>query len=291
MKAAALRRLAMPLRGHMGRFAFGFLVGTAILFMVLDHMGNPLIGSLRVRVVDGARPVLEGIARPVAAVRGASDAVDRFVGVWQENVRLREENARLLQWQDTARRLAAENETLRAVAHVVPEPRASFVTARVVATSGGAFVRTLLIAAGGQDGVVKGQAVVAPEGLVGRVVEVGERTARVLLLTDLNSRVPVRLEASRDAAILAGDNSDRLRLQFLPEEAAVRVADRVVTSGEGGLIPPGVPAGVVESWADGVAIVTPLVDAQRLEFVTVLDYAVPGVLPTTREAGALAPPW
>ena len=291
MKAAALRRLALPLRGHLGRFALGFLVGLAILLMVLDHIGNPMVEALRVRVVDGTRPVLETLARPVVAVRGASDAIDRFFGVWQDNERLREENARLLQWQDTARRLAAENETLRAVAHVVPEPRASFVTARVIATSGGAFVRTLLIAAGARDGLVKGQAVVAPEGLVGRVVEVGERTARVLLLTDLNSRVPVRLESTREAAILAGDNSDHLRLQFLGEEAVVKVDDRVVTSGEGGLIPPGIAAGVVASWSDGVASVVPLVDPQRLEFVIVLDYAVPGVLPTTREAGALAPPW
>jgi rod shape-determining protein MreC len=291
MKAAELRRLALPLRGHVGRFAFGLLVGASILLMVLDHLGNPMVEALRVRVVDGVLPLLDAIARPVAAVRDASQGVDRFVAVWQENSRLHEENARLLQWQDTARRLAEENEALRAVAHVVPEPRSRFVTARVVATSGGAFVRTLLIAAGGEDGVVKGQAVIAPEGLVGRIVEVGKRTARVLLLTDLNSRVPVRLEASRDSAILAGDNSDLLRLQFLPEEAEIEVDDRVVTSGEGGLIPPGVPAGVVASWADGVATVSPLVDPQRLEFVTVLDYAVPGVLPTTREAGALAPPW
>lgn len=291
MKTAALRRLALPLRGNMGRFAFGFLAGIAVLLMVLDHLGNPLVEAVRVRVVDGTAPLLDGLTRPVTLVRGASDAVDRFVGVWQDNARLREENARLLHWQDTARRLAAENETLRAIAHVVPEPRASFVTARVVATSGGAFVRTLLIAAGGQDGVAKGQAVVAPEGLVGRIIEVGEHTARVLLLTDLNSRIPIRLESSRAAAILAGDNSDRLRLQFLAEGAEIRPNDRVITSGEGGLIPPGVPAGVVKSWADGVAVVVPLVDAQRLELVTVLDYAVPGVLPTTREAGPLAPPW
>lgn len=291
MKAAALRRLALPLRGHLGRFAFGFLVGASILLMVLDHLGNPMVEAVRVRVADGMVPVLAALARPVTAARSVVLETDRFVSVLQENARLREDNARLLRWQDTARRLATENEALRAIARVVPDPRASFITARVVATSGGAFVRTLLIGAGADEGIVKGQAVIAPEGLVGRITEVGGRTARVLLLTDLNSRIPVRLEASRDPAILAGDNSERLRLQFLPEDATVRVDDRVVTSGEGGLIPPGVPAGIVAAWSDGIAIVRPLVDAQRLEFVTVLDYAVPGTLPTTREAGPLPPPW
>ncbi|MGH6719050.1 MAG: rod shape-determining protein MreC, partial [Alphaproteobacteria bacterium] len=213
------------------------------------------------------------------------------VDVWHDNARLRDENASLLQWRDTARRLAGENEDLRAFARVVPDARSSFVTARVVATSGGTFVHTLLIGAGAEQGVETGQAVIAPEGLVGRIVEVGNHTARVLLLTDLNSRVPVRLESSRDRAILAGDNSRRLRLQFLPEQAVVAVDDRVVTSGEGGLIPPGLPAGVVTDWTGGVALVRPLVDAQRLEFVTVLDYTVPGALPETREAGPLVPPW
>ncbi len=291
MRAAAWRRLALPLRIQVVRFAAGLLIGASILLMALDQIGNPVIEAVRVRVADTLAPLLDALGRPVVAARGAIEEAESFIGVWHENARLRDENASLVQWREAARRLAAENEALRALARVVPDARASFVTARVVATSGGSFVHTLLIGAGAEQGVDIGQGVIAPAGLVGRIVEIGTDTSRVLLLTDLNSRVPVRLESSRDRAILAGDNSRRLRLQFLPEQAVVMVGDRVVTSGEGGLIPPGVPAGVVTEWTDGVALVRPLVDAQRLEFVTVLDYTVPGALPETREAGPLAPPW
>lgn len=291
MRAAAWRRLALPLRAQVVRFAAGLLIGASILLMALDQVGNPVIEVVRVRVADTLAPLLDALGRPVVAARGAIEQAESFIGVWHENALLRDENASLVQWREAARRLAAENEALRALARVVPDARASFVTARVVATSGGSFVHTLLIGAGAEQGVDIGQGVIAPAGLVGRIVEIGTDTSRVLLLTDLNSRVPVRLESSRDRAILAGDNSRRLRLQFLPEQAVVMVGDRVVTSGEGGLIPPGVPAGVVTEWTDGVALVRPLVDAQRLEFVTVLDYAVPGALPETREAGPLAPPW
>ncbi|MEX2650274.1 MAG: rod shape-determining protein MreC [Alphaproteobacteria bacterium] len=291
MKAVSIRRFAVPLGAILGRFTFGLLVGAAVLLMVLDHLGNPVVDAIRVRVVDTVVPALAMLGRPVAAARGVADEAGRVLDIWHDNARLREENARLLQWQDVARRLAVENETLRALARVVPEPHASFVTARVVATSGGAFVRTLLIGAGEREGIVDGQAVIAPEGLVGRIVEVGRRTARVLLLTDLNSRVPIRVETTRAPAILAGDNSERMRLQFLPEDATVRVGDRVVTSGEGGLIPPGLAGGIVTEVIDDMVILRPLVDANRLEFVTVLDYAVPGILPETREAGPLEPPW
>jgi rod shape-determining protein MreC len=282
MKGAQIRRFALPLRGVLQRSAVGLLVLAAVSFMVLDRVGSPAVDAIRTRTVDALAPVVEALAHPAAFARHGADEVRRFARVFAENERLREENARLLAWQDVARRLERENEALKALVTVAPEARATFITARIVAMAGGAFVRTVLVNAGHRGGVVKGQAVVAAEGLVGRVVEVGEHTARVLLLTDLNSRVPVRIESTRDSAILSGDNSDRLRLNFLPAGAAVAVGDRVVTSGEGGQIPPGLPAGMVAGIEDNAVIVRPLVDWQRLEYVNILDYAVPGVLPETR---------
>ncbi|MSP82015.1 MAG: rod shape-determining protein MreC [Alphaproteobacteria bacterium] len=285
MKDAQFRRFALPFRGVVQRSAIGLLVLVAVTFMALDQAGSPAVESLRTRTVDTLQPLLEVLSHPATFARRGADDISRFFHVYADNRRLREENTRLLAWQDVARRLEKENLNLRNLATIAPEARAAFTTARIVATSGGAFVRTVLVNAGRQDGVTKGQAVVAAEGLVGRVVEVGDRTARVLLLTDLNSRIPVRLESTRDSAILAGDNSDRLRLNFLPADAVPTQGDRVITSGEGGQIPPGLPAGLVVGVEDGSVIVRPLVDWQRLEFVNVLDYAVPGVLPQTREAG------
>ncbi len=97
----------------------------------------------------------------------------------------------------------------------MPENSVSYVTARVIANSGGAYVRTLLINAGIEDHVARGQAAITGEGLVGRLTEVGNRAARVLLITDLNSRIPVMIESSHVNAVLAGDNSERPRLMYL----------------------------------------------------------------------------
>jgi rod shape-determining protein MreC len=193
--------------------------------------------------------------------------------------------------QAAARELDAENRELRALLSSVAEPRSAFITARIIGMAGGAFVNTALVNAGRLDGVEAGQAVVTTQGMVGRIVEVGSRSARILLVTDLNSRIPVFVESTRAPAVVAGDNSDSLSLAFIADGASVSAGDRLVTSGEGGLLPPGLPVGIVTGRKGGVWRVQPFVDAARVEYVRVLDYALPGLLPTTREAGAAGQLW
>ncbi len=159
----------------------------------------------------------------------------------------------------------------------MPDARARFVSARVVADPGGAFVRSKIVNSGRREGVTKGQAVITGAGLAGRIFEAGLHSARVLLITDINSRIPVVVESSRDRAILTGDNGPQPRLAFLASSAQVAKGDRIVTSGQGGLFPEGLPIGTVASVKDGVARVVPLVDFDRMEFVRVVDY--PGVAP------------
>jgi rod shape-determining protein MreC len=227
----------------------------------------------------------------VVAVQSGVDYVDHFFSVFEDNARLREENDRLLHWQSVARRLGSENEEFRTLLSTVAEPRNAFVTTRVIGMSSGTFVRTALVSAGANDGVAVGQAVVTAQGMIGRVVEVGSRSARVLLLTDLNSRIPVVFERSREAAVLSGDNTDRLRLTYVTDEVAIEPGDRLVTSGEGGMLPPGLPVGQVIGLEDGVWHVQPMVDPSRVEYIRILNYALPGLLPTTHEAGAVDQLW
>ena len=116
-------------------------------------------------------------------------------------------------------------------------------------------------------------AAVNERGLAGRVIDVGRRSARILLLTDFNSRIPVMVEPSRDQAILAGDNGREPGLVFLPLNPRLSVGDRVVTSGRGGVLPPGLEIGVVSAIGDQKVTVTPLVDWDRLAYVRLLNYA------------------
>ena len=108
---------------------------------------------------------------------------------------------------------------------------------------------------------------------VRRVTVVGALSARVLILTDLNSRIPVIVEESRTRAILVGDNSPRPALRYLRETAVVKPGQRVVTSGHGGILPPGLPVGRVLATKDGVLRVQPFVNLDRLEYLQIVEFA------------------
>jgi len=278
-RSGSVDRLTAPVRAVAQRIAVPFLVVLSMMFILLGKADVLLFDRLRVIVVDATAPMLQAVSQPVATVgSGARYFQDLFV-VYHDNQRLREENGRLLQWQNVARRLQAENAELRKLTKFQPPADARYVSAQVIANSGGAFARNVLINVGSHDEVVRGQAAVTGEGLVGRIAEVGNRASRILLLTDLNSHIPVVLDGSRERAVMAGDNSDQPRLLYLPANVAVKVGDRVVTAGSGGVFPPGLPVGVVAAVDGGIVRIEPFAELARLEVVEVVDFGLGGVLP------------
>lgn len=269
-------RLAAPLRALAHRFSFLLLVLASIALMMVGKVESVSIDGARARVTDAFAPILDAISRPAATAARVIESAVEVENAFDENQRLKAENARLLQWKQAALRLETENASLRTLLRVTPEPSVNYIAARVIAAPGSSFVRTLVVTAGRRDGVRKGQAALAGAGLVGRVIEVGEWSSRVLLLTDINARVPVVLESSRQRAVLAGDNSDQARLLYLPPESPVQVGERVVTSGHGGLFPPGLPVGVVTSASERGVRVLPNADLSRVEHLRLVDFGLPG---------------
>lgn len=270
--------VAQPVRSLWSRFAFGLLVAGSFGLMLLGKADVVLVEKFRTTVADTLRPVIDVASRPAASVSDAVESLRELRDIRAENARLRIENTRLERWQHVARRLEAENRALRALTNYVAPPAANYITARVIADAGGAFVRSAMINAGRGDGVRPGLAAVSGDGLVGGVVEVGERHARVLLITDLNSQIPVLVERTRDPAVLVGDNSRSPDLQYLPQNARVLPGDRIVTSGHGGVFPAGLPVGMVTTVDDRKIEVQPFVDWNRLEYLQLLDYGLDGVV-------------
>jgi rod shape-determining protein MreC len=286
-------RIAVPLRGTAHRFALGFLILAAFGLMFLGKADNHFVERLRTAVTDVATPVLEVAAEPISAVNRAIDHVRALAALHEENAHLREEVERLRGWHAAALRLEAENRSFRDMLNYRGPERNAFVSARVVADGRGPFVKSLLVNIGTRDGIEKGHAAVTQLGLVGRVTEVGERSARILMMTDLNSRIPVLIEETRSRAILAGDNTGRPQLVFLPDATRLRPGQRVVTSGHGGGLPHGIPVGVVSGVEKGIPRVRPFVDWGRLEYVEIIDYDVDGLsvaAPADRPAKSGAPP-
>jgi len=274
LERRSLLRFALPLKALADRFALAALILCSIALLLLARANEDATRAVGAYVADAFVPVLAVLGEPIAASRRLAEATGRWIAVHEENARLREQNERLLAWQRTARRLALENEALRRMVNLAARtPLPTAVAARVVADTGGAFVHTVLVDAGAAHGVVEGMAAINRRGLVGRVIDVGERSARVLLLIDLNSRTPVMVEPSRDQAILAGNNTARPRLEFLPINPHLSVGDRVVTSGRGGVLPPGLAVGVVSAVGEDKIAVSTWVDWDRLAYVNLLEYA------------------
>lgn len=247
--------------------------------MLLGKADALLAERARVMLADALAPFYAAFAEPARAVRDALLDTQDLLTIREENARLREENERLRRWQSAALALEAENAMLRRQLAFVPERAPSYVTARVVADGGGVYARAVLLAVPPELGVRRGQIALDERGFAGRVTEVGVRSARVLLATDMNSRIPVTLEGSRGRAIMVGTNGSRPRLQHWSEGVRPDEGERIVTSAEGIGFPAGLPVGVVRWTENGAPEVELFARLDRLDLVRLFDFGLGGILP------------
>ena len=273
-----VNRIAAPVKSVTQRFAYLLLILTAIGVLVIGRVDVASMEQVRTQIVDAVAPILDVIGRPVESFNVGVDRIHEIYTVFDANQKLRQERDRLLHWQALARKLETENRALKGLLNFNAGPEPRFIAARVVADTGGAFAHSLILNAGERAGVRKGQAAVTGDGLIGRISGVGSRSSRLLLITDLNSRIPIVIESTRIRAVLAGTNAGRPRMIHLPTGAMVAIGDRVVTSGHGGVFPNGLPVGVVTSVTDGIIEIQPYVNRERIEYVRVLDYGLIGII-------------
>lgn len=281
-------RLSVPSRQALGRLTLPVLVVAAFAMMLLGKADVVLVERARMGLADALAPIYAMASQPLGHVRGWVAEAYGLIDMRAENARLRDENQRMRRWQSIALALDAENQRLRANLNWMPDPAPEFVTARVVADAGGVYARAVLLALGPNHTVAKGQIVLDERGLVGRVTEVGARTARVLLLTDLNSRIPVILEASRARAILVGANGARPRLMYWPEGVTPAEGERIVTSADAHAFPANLPIGTVRYTASKVAEVQTDALLDKLEIVRIFDYGLHGIVPPEAPARSAA---
>jgi rod shape-determining protein MreC len=285
-RPVSFTRVAQPVRSLWHRFAYLALVFAAFGLMLLGKADVVIVERIRIAVTDAVVPILEVLSEPAGSMTRMLDKVGEFRDLQGEVERLKQENAQLRQWRHVATGLQAENQALKRLTHFVAPANPRIISGRAISNAGGPFVRSILVNVGSRQGVRRGLAAVSGSGFVGVVVEVGDHHSRVLLMTDLNSQIPVVVQTTRDPGVLSGDNSNRPRLLFLPQNAHVSTGDPVVTSGEGGVLPAGLPVGVITAISEAGVHVKPIVDWDRLEYVQFLDYRITAA---SGNPGSLAP--
>jgi rod shape-determining protein MreC len=255
--------------------SFGLYFLCAVL-LVLSRIGHGAISDARDGLVDLSAPLLEMASLPAIEARRAMDRVQLYLAAFDEVDRLKKENDELKQWEWRTKLLERKVAHLRSLLNAVEEPALVYATGQVIADARGPFVRSALINIGRQDGLRIGYAVINGDGLIGRTVDAGDSVARVLLLNDLNSRIPVLVGPAGVRGLASGDNSAELQLDFIPEGAALYPGDEVYTSGSDGVLPRGLRVGVVVG-QPGAFKVRPYAELNSLDAVSVLFFDTPAL--------------
>lgn len=246
----------------------GAVVGAVLL--ALSTFNPPAFAALRSGVAEITTPVSSGLAAVVRGVASVPETIGTYFRVHDENAALRAELDRARPLLMRARTIAYDNRRLRTLLRLRDAGDAPVVVARIVSSTAASTRRFGLLNAGLWQGVREGQPVRGPEGLIGRVVETGPNTARVLLLTDAESIVPVRRTRDGQPAIAAGRGDGQLDIRSVDTaDAGFRPGDVFVTSGTGGIYAPGTPVARVLTPHRDTALAAPFARPDILDFAIV----------------------
>jgi rod shape-determining protein MreC len=255
-----------PLR----RLLSALLVLVLFGIFILWRIDSPRVERMRAQLVDRVVPSFEWALVPVTKTAGMIENFQSYSRIYEQNQELRRELRQMQAWKEAALQLEQKNAKLLDLNNVQLDPKYTYVTGVVMADSGSPFRQSVLLNIGARDGLMDGWATMDGIGLVGRISGLGDKTARVVLLTDSNSRLPVTIQPSGQRAILSGNNTARPPLEFIESPELVRPGDRVVSSGDGGIFPSGLLIGQVALGPDRRLRVVLAADYERLDYLRVL---------------------
>ncbi len=247
------------------------LFGAALFLFIMNVFFPGVVSAARTALTDAFTPVLGLVARPVEAGNSGT-----WLDVKAENEKLREENAKLKALIPLLQQYEAENKDLRGLTKYKDDSTLSFLTTHVIGQPGGGFTNSAIVTAGARDGVRKDMIALTEDGVAGRVIEVGEWSSRILLLNDMNFRLPVQLEEGGQPAILAGEGEGPLKLLYLAKEIEPKPGMRLVTSGRGGIFPAYLPVGVISEINGKTVQVAPFARLDGLNTVRLARYDLAG---------------
>ncbi len=273
---SSIKQAVLPLWDFISQLSLVIFIVLSLVIIVITEVDNNMTKKLRTYMVDLSAPALSFAAKPIETLRNIKQNAGYYFSVYDENKLLRQRNEYLENMHLVMVELKTENKRLREMVNYLPTQRKSYKTARIVSDNRGIYTKSAIISSGAKDGLKDGHIVTNKQGLVGRIYDVGQNSARLLYINDMNSRVPVTIGQAKSKAILTGNSQSELVLKFASKDAGISVGDRVVTSGDGQYFPIGLPVGVVKEVSNETILVAPYMDRNRLDYVTVisLDNAV-----------------
>ena len=249
------------------------IVGLLFALMLLAYaINNPRgFSALQGVALDVTRPISSAGRSVVNFFGGIGDTIGNYFNAAAQNDDLKRELASSRRKMIEARATELENRRLKALLRLAQQVEEEVVVTRVVGSSFDSSRRLATLAAGRSAGVRPGQPVRSPEGLIGNVIETGQWAARVLLVSDAASNVPVRMVRDGTPAIATGRGDGTIDLKTLEVgKNPFRRGDILVTSGVGGVYPPNVPVAIVLRTQGDNTLARPLADPSTVDFAIVL---------------------
>ncbi|MDG1256901.1 MAG: rod shape-determining protein MreC [Paracoccaceae bacterium] len=275
-----------PLRRILQAVIILCLLGVFLVWRI----DSPRVERFRSHVIDQVMPSFTWAMTPVMAITELALNFQSYQSLYEQNQELRRELQQMKSWKEAALQLEQENARLLDLNKVRLDPDLTRVTGVVLADSGSPFRQSVLLNVGARDGILDGWATMDGLGLVGRISGVGAKSSRVILLTDASSRIPATIEPSGQSVLIVGDNTLAPPIDFIENPELVRPGDRIVSSGDGKVFPPGLLIGQVAKDPGGRFRVRLAADYERLKFLRVLrstsrrDVDGPGTLIAPKQA-------
>ncbi|MEE9272656.1 MAG: rod shape-determining protein MreC [Robiginitomaculum sp.] len=221
------------------------LIFVSFIALVSDGQQKILLASGRIQADGASAKVMEFLATPVRGIQAMFTNLKNRTNIIQKNASMKAELARIRPYETKALDLEMRIQSLEKILHMetssdIPTEK---IIARAVSEIHGLFAYTSLINVGYNQGVLSNHPVMTVDGLYGHVVRSGANSARVLLLNDMNSRIAVMSQRSKSRALMVGANDKRPKLEYISPKSDWKIGDRIVTSGDGGVLPQGLAIG------------------------------------------------
>lgn len=247
---------------------------SALALMMLSKADIMLLNKVTDTAFLIFNPLIKVVQLPAQLVYDGYGTIKDVVRVYKENKQLKKENLEMTLLKNQVRTLKMENKLLSGLLNYTPPPEATFVSAKIIAEEGDGFSHSLIAYIDKDADVQEGQIVLGSESVIGRIEAVSGHYVRILLFTDINSKIPVIVERSRERGILSGDNTAIPKLLFTSLDADIRTGDMLVTSGVAGIFPAGLPIGIVSRIGEDEIDVETITDIPRLEYVRIVNYGI-----------------
>ena len=261
-------RSAFLRKGTQQRFSLFALIVFSIILIYVETIKTKPLDYLRSFIKDTIYRGSVIVSYPSKGFKSVFGAVENHLNLFNKNIKLKKENAQLKEQIFDPDFLIFENKQLRKLLDEQVTSSANFVSARVILDKQSPYLNSFIINSGSNKKIKNGMAVLDGKNFVGRIVDVNFFSSRVLLVTDLNSKIPVSIEPSGHQAILSGRGTKEPTLEYLPKNHTVQSGNKVYTSGKEGIFAPGIPIGEVKIDAEKI-FVSLFSDISQIVFINI----------------------